>query len=262
MFRKGVLFLFMLVCCTAMAESQSTAQQDMRLICQFSNAWPKDFGNRDIVCRSDVLATFTDSEANDRVTSFWNLYTDAEHSREYFIQRATDLEATEKEMKAVAAANRAKAEAQMAEQRRTEEEEIAAAEEAERERVKVSTAKRKAASLAAVEKEKAARYRRDHPDEATLHSMDVWKLCALFRRTGTTESEAELYRRKAFTPLEMSLIVKGSVNIGMSEAAMLCSLGPADDRNRTVTISGERIQWIYGRRYIYTDNGKITAWQD
>jgi hypothetical protein len=73
---------------------------------------------------------------------------------------------------------------------------------------------------------------------------------------------AEIRRRQAFTPREVSAIEKSTVFLGMSESAMLCSLGPDGVAHRTVGSWGVHTQYVYKGITVYTENGKLTSWQD
>ncbi|MCF1753383.1 hypothetical protein [Mariniradius sediminis] len=51
--------------------------------------------------------------------------------------------------------------------------------------------------------------------------------------------------------------------IGMTEDMLLDSWGEPEEINRTVTATLVRKQYVYpGQKYIYVENGKVTAWQD
>jgi hypothetical protein len=55
--------------------------------------------------------------------------------------------------------------------------------------------------------------------------------------------------------------------IGMPTSLLFISWGRPSQTNRTTTISGERIQYVYrnylgSSDYAYTENGFVTAWQD
>lgn len=52
------------------------------------------------------------------------------------------------------------------------------------------------------------------------------------------------------------------VKIGMTECQLYATWGLPDDQNRTVGSWGVHIQHIYGSKYIYTQNGRVTSWQD
>lgn len=52
------------------------------------------------------------------------------------------------------------------------------------------------------------------------------------------------------------------IYIGDSEYKVLELWGEPQRKNRTVTGNGVHEQWVYGNKYIYIDNGTVTAFQD
>lgn len=70
----------------------------------------------------------------------------------------------------------------------------------------------------------------------------------------------ELARRKL--KLDDSLVRKSALRIGISECQLYASWGLPEDQNRTVGGWGVHIQRVYGSGYVYTENGKVTSWQD
>ena len=114
-----------------------------------------------------------------------------------------------------------------------------------------------------------ARRRREAKDRVAreklvsrLPSMSVPELCEVSRKGYMPEAAVALANRNAFEPKDIDLIRRGSVALGMSEDAMLCALGSPEDRNRTVGSWGEHIQYVFDGMYVYTENGKVTSWQD
>jgi hypothetical protein len=61
---------------------------------------------------------------------------------------------------------------------------------------------------------------------------------------------------------EVALVKAKEIRLGMSEAALLCSWGRPQSVNRSVGAWGEHKQYIYGRVYVYVENGKVASWQD
>lgn len=53
-----------------------------------------------------------------------------------------------------------------------------------------------------------------------------------------------------------------TVYIGDNQEKVLRVMGKPDRVNRTVTKNSIHEQWVYGRTYIYLDNGVVTSWQD
>lgn len=99
---------------------------------------------------------------------------------------------------------------------------------------------------------------------AELQSLSVTRLCGLMRsKNQSSESAGAELMRKGFTADELRLVKTQSIEVGMSQQALLCAWGDPMRRNRTVTAGGERIQWVYnGPTFVYTTDGIITAYQD
>ena len=76
--------------------------------------------------------------------------------------------------------------------------------------------------------------------------------------------EQEIDSRTDLTEEEREAAKEQKIFIGMSEHALICSLGQPRSSNRTVTVSGTSVQYVYGSfgPYVYTTNGYITSWQD
>ena len=76
----------------------------------------------------------------------------------------------------------------------------------------------------------------------------------------------EIERRKLITKKEWQRIKEKKITIGMSQCALYASWGAPAKENRSVGRWGVHIQHMYGDspdwRYVYTENGKITSWQD
>jgi hypothetical protein len=79
---------------------------------------------------------------------------------------------------------------------------------------------------------------------------------------GVEIASAEALRRKLFVAGDVERIKRTSVGIGMTEDALLCALGTPDKVNRTVNAGGTHKQYVYGGVLVYTDNGKVIAFQD
>jgi len=54
----------------------------------------------------------------------------------------------------------------------------------------------------------------------------------------------------------------GSLRVGISEEGCRALLGRPEHINTTKTIYGNREQWVYKDRYIYIEDGKVTAIQE
>jgi hypothetical protein len=65
-------------------------------------------------------------------------------------------------------------------------------------------------------------------------------------------------------PFEYDLIRQRTAATGMSERALMMALGPPDATNRTMLANRISKQYVYGsgRKYVYVENGKVTAIQD
>jgi hypothetical protein len=59
-----------------------------------------------------------------------------------------------------------------------------------------------------------------------------------------------------------SAIDKGEVFLGMTKQQVIMSWGKPERINRTVISSSTSEQWVYGRVYLYFDNGILTSFQD
>lgn len=71
----------------------------------------------------------------------------------------------------------------------------------------------------------------------------------------------ELNRRKI--KLNIELIKKESIKIGISTCQLYASWGMPDQENRSVGGWGVHIQHVYGSKYyVYTKNNVVTSWQD
>lgn len=70
-------------------------------------------------------------------------------------------------------------------------------------------------------------------------------------------------RRRKMT-FDNKVVRNEQVRIGMSVCQMLASWGWPQDQNRSVGSWGTHVQHVYGQGgpYIYTENGRITSWQD
>lgn len=60
-----------------------------------------------------------------------------------------------------------------------------------------------------------------------------------------------------------TLILRGSIRIGMSQEVATLSWGYPSEVNKTSTVGGINEQWVYGDgQYLYFENGKVTAIQN
>lgn len=74
--------------------------------------------------------------------------------------------------------------------------------------------------------------------------------------------EAEAKRRRA--SIEKNLVKSERIRIGINQCTLYASWGYTDSQNRTVGPWGIHIQHVYGDlgTYVYTENGRVTSWQD
>lgn len=77
------------------------------------------------------------------------------------------------------------------------------------------------------------------------------------------KADRDKYLKDNFTSKEIQAISQSKIFIGMSEKALVESLGyPWDGINETVTPSFSYKQYVYGAgRYVYVKNGFIESWQ-
>jgi hypothetical protein len=89
-------------------------------------------------------------------------------------------------------------------------------------------------------------------------------------------SGAQIYRseidnRNLMLPTDNTeSIRRKQISIGMSRCAMHASWGFSSRDNRSVTSRGVRVQHVYmspysryrASAYVYTENGRVTGWQD
>lgn len=73
--------------------------------------------------------------------------------------------------------------------------------------------------------------------------------------------KAEARRRKL--QFDDSLTRDGKIKLGITKCKLYASWGLPDDENESVGRWGTHIQHIYGvGTYVYTENGRVTSWQD
>ena len=96
----------------------------------------------------------------------------------------------------------------------------------------------------------------------SIPSMSVPQLCGVIRKGKVPEAVEALARRRAFASDDIGLLSRGAIALGMSEDAMMCLLGSPEDSNRNVGSWGVHTQHVYDDMNVYTENGKVTSWQD
>jgi len=72
--------------------------------------------------------------------------------------------------------------------------------------------------------------------------------------------QEEIKRRKLL--IDRDAIIKKAVFIGSSDCTVFAALGRPKRLNRSVSANHIHKQFVYGRTYIYTQNGLVTSWQD
>jgi hypothetical protein len=97
--------------------------------------------------------------------------------------------------------------------------------------------------------------------------MTLCQNYSLARTNGFASSRqailAEIDRRQLLSEDERQRVLRGQMRIGMSELAAVCSWGPYYDVNTTTTSAGTNKQIVMGQfgPYVYTENGRVTAFQ-
>ncbi len=59
-----------------------------------------------------------------------------------------------------------------------------------------------------------------------------------------------------------AVLLSGRVLLGMTPAEVERALGAPDKKNRSVYESGTHEQWVYGDRYVFLREDKVTSWQE
>ncbi|MBW2105994.1 MAG: hypothetical protein JRI26_08230 [Deltaproteobacteria bacterium] len=104
------------------------------------------------------------------------------------------------------------------------------------------------------------------PEE--VQAENSYNLCNAYAFSKSENAKAELIRRNAIPDDEWPVIEQKKIRMGMSELGLVCSWGYPSTINKTVTRYGERKQWVYRScssckgQYVYTENGKVTSWQN
>lgn len=98
--------------------------------------------------------------------------------------------------------------------------------------------------------------------------MDSNKLCSIkgndlrAKKFSNAKLDLEIKKRGLRYTSENSDPIKRTLNIGATECEVLASQGKPIRVNRTVNKYGESKQLIYGRNYIYLEEGLVTSWSD
>ena len=97
--------------------------------------------------------------------------------------------------------------------------------------------------------------------EAEVAQLSVQDLCKgreFFPKT----VENALRGKRVFSRLELEMIMKNKIHLGMSEEALLCSWGLPDDLNISVRERGDQREYVYEPdQYVYVEDGKVVGWK-
>lgn len=106
------------------------------------------------------------------------------------------------------------------------------------------------------------------PDER-ICQMHGSQVKAGFAAESIATLRSELQRRHLVADDEWPDVDRQRVRVGMSQCAMLAVMGTPDRQNRTVSNNTVRVQHVFDSgyryikaKYVYTENGKVTAFQD
>ena len=104
-----------------------------------------------------------------------------------------------------------------------------------------------------------------------LKDVSTFDLCKAYFLKPTAKLKLELRERNAFTPEEWSFIDEQKIYIDMREVALVCAWGhPGLFGSVSESVADEVVhkQWVYRAcpgckaLYVYTENGKVTSWQN
>jgi hypothetical protein len=107
------------------------------------------------------------------------------------------------------------------------------------------------------------------PEKLAQQNSQV--LCHALGVNNSKKARQELERRQIFTAEEWQLINSKTVGIGMSELALVCTLGTPipgyGTINTSVSAAGTTRQYVYrhpmlGTRYVYVSNGVVTSYSN
>ena len=104
-----------------------------------------------------------------------------------------------------------------------------------------------------------------------LQGVSSFDLCKTFYVRPTDKLRSELQERNEFTPEEWTFIDEQRIYVGMRELVLACAWGYPGffgSVSESVTDDVTHRQWVYracpGCRalYVYTEDGKVTGWQN
>jgi hypothetical protein len=85
----------------------------------------------------------------------------------------------------------------------------------------------------------------------------------------TSSIKAEIESRKLLTEEERRAVAQGELLIGMTRCGMYSAMGTPIAENSTTNASGQFTQHVFSipwrsakRIYVYTQNGRVTSWQN
>jgi hypothetical protein len=104
-----------------------------------------------------------------------------------------------------------------------------------------------------------------------LREVSSFDLCRSFFLRPTTKLRLELKERNEFTPGEWAFIDEQRIHVGMRELVLVCAWGYPGyfgTVSESVVDDVTHRQWVYRAcpgckaLYVYTENGKVTGWQN
>lgn len=116
---------------------------------------------------------------------------------------------------------------------------------------------------------KKAKYETTAEYFATLKNDQLClKAGKIYRNTKNQESdvfknmETEINKRGLIKQEHLKWVFDKTLNLGANECVIYAALGLPDGINRSVSAGSIHKQYVYGRTYIYTEDGIVTSWQD
>lgn len=79
--------------------------------------------------------------------------------------------------------------------------------------------------------------------------------------TLTREGQQIKHQHAAWSNAMCNVVAEKKIRVGMTTEQARASWGEPERINETVTANNRREQWIYGRQYIYFNNGILTSYQ-
>jgi hypothetical protein len=139
--------------------------------------------------------------------------------------------------------------------------------EAEAQAKNLAIQKQKAKSIQVRKAKQQALAKKKIADEILPENIVKFKDHEICTKAGTTVGKPnyqawinELKRRNI--RFDATSIQNQEIQINGFECDVFAVFGPPKRYNRSVNAQGTRVQFVYNRTYIYTNNGVITSWQD